>query len=147
MGSHDAGHAGDDLSQDAGGADAEAFGEDVVRRDATLAHEVGGGKGQTIDDIDEEVADLLAEVLALVGIAEADFLARGIDDGCQPDFHYLADGVEGLTHQQGGVVEDALHIDLDGAGAFCLQELFQLKGGLFDMGTHDEAAGIERADG
>ena len=112
MGCHDAGHTGDDLAEDAGGSDAEPLGQDVVRRDATLADEVGGGEGQAIDNVDEEVADLLAQSLALVGI-----------------------------------VEDALHVDLDGAGAFGLQELFQLLRGLLDMRAYDEAAGIERGEG
>ena len=45
-----------------------------MRGDASLAHKISGGEGQAIDDIDEEVADLLYQVLALVGIVEADLL-------------------------------------------------------------------------
>ena len=104
-----------------------------MRGDAPLAYKIGWGIGQATDNFHKEVADLLSYMLTLVGILQTYFLARSINNWCKIVVNNLLDSIECFEHEGISIVNDALHVNFDGTGAFGLQELFQLLSGLLDM--------------
>ena len=116
----------------------ESVGQDIVRRDATLGNKIGRSVGQAAHDVNQEIADLLAQMLAPISIVTSDFLTGSINDGRQMFVCNLLYNGECLLHQRVAVVEDALHVKFYTTGTGLCQQTFQLARGFFHVGANDE---------
>ena len=133
------GDSGQDLAEDHGLFDSEAFGGDVGGGDAAFGNEEGGAGGDPLDDVDEGLGNAPGDGEIFFTV---DAFAGGEEDNGFAGGESFLNACDRVPEVEGGV-EHIGNTEFDGDEIRCVfEEVIELVGGPGDVGADDDEAAV-----